>query len=118
MKKKGQRDNRNPIETLALFSLGLRDGSRDSVLGRARRGFNSPQVHHILKVLPYAIAAASGERSSDMSQGQDWKPVSFLLCLREKARAKVMTCHNCKIECNKFGRDRKGCQPVTRIGRS
>jgi hypothetical protein len=77
---KGQRSNRGPIETLAFFLLGVRDGSRDSFLERARRGFNSPHVQPILQILPASGSSHSRGMSSGMSRRQSWKlPVILAL---------------------------------------
>lgn len=78
LKTKGQRHNRLPIETLALFSLGVRDGSHSYQLEVARRGFDSPHVHLILEILPANGSNRSRGMSSDMSQGQGWKPAVIL----------------------------------------
>ena len=45
-----------------------------------------------------------------MSQGQGLETrLSFWLCWPEESKAK-MTCHNCHIECKRFGKDRTGHQ--------
>lgn len=77
-KIKGQRDNRNPIETLAFYVLGREGWSRDSVLARARRGFDSPHVQPNLEILPAYGCSRTRGMSSDMSQGQGWKPTVIL----------------------------------------
>jgi hypothetical protein len=78
MKAKSQRNNRVSIETLALFSSGVWDGSRDGLLGAARWGFDSPHVHSILEILPARGCTRTRGMSSVMGQGQGWKPAVIL----------------------------------------
>lgn len=78
MKTKGQRDNRVPIETLAFRIFGREGWSRSYQLEVARRGFDSPHVHHNLEVLPANGCTRLRGMSSDMSQGQGWKPAVIL----------------------------------------
>jgi hypothetical protein len=76
LKTKGQRSNRGPIETLALYSLGAWEGSRSCVLVAQSRGFNSPRLHS--KIFPACGCSRRRGLSSDVSQGQGWKPAVIL----------------------------------------
>ena len=60
-----------------LCFLGVRDGSRDCLLEAARRGFDSPHVQPV-RILPASGSSHSRGMSSDMSQGQGWKPAVIL----------------------------------------
>jgi len=77
IKNKGQRNNRIPIETLAFsYSVGAWEGSRWCGLAARSRGFESPRLH--VKFLPASGSSRLRGMSSDMSQGQGWKPAVIL----------------------------------------
>jgi hypothetical protein len=48
MKTQGQRNNRSPIETLALVFLGVSDGHRNCLLEAARSGVRIPPAPPIM----------------------------------------------------------------------
>ncbi len=84
MKNKGQRDNRNPIETLAHLYVRLPRWSVPIWMGFAA-GSNSPQPH------PYESAPANDCTrlrgiSSGMSQRQGWKPAVILALRPEESK--------------------------------
>ena len=60
-----------------LVSLGVRDGSHGRRLEAFRRGFDSPHVQPV-KFLPASGSSRPRGMSSDMSQGQGWKPAVIL----------------------------------------
>ena len=74
--KKGQQLNRK-IEALAITSVGAWEGSRSHALGVQSWGFNSPRLH-LERFLPASGSSRSRGMSSDMSQGQGWKPAVIL----------------------------------------
>ena len=84
MKTKGQRDNRNPIETLAVFSLGAWEGSRWCGLAAHSRGFESPRLH--LQILPASGCTRSRGTSSGMSRRQGSKPAVILALRPEESK--------------------------------
>jgi hypothetical protein len=84
MKTKGQRDNRNPIETLALFSVGAWEGSRRCGMAAHGRGFDSPRLHQ--QLLPASGCNRSRGMSSGMSRRQSWKPAVILALRPEESK--------------------------------
>lgn len=97
---------------LALYLVGLREGSRLGILGAPSRGA-APQVHKF-NALP--MAAAYQQNSSSGRSRKDGVPspaVIFALGPEEgkgeNDREKT-TCHDCRIGCQKFGKIRKGQQ--------
>src|SRR5713226_2301842 len=109
-KTKGQRAPSSAGAGL-LYTVGVWDGSRDGLLGAPRRGFDSPHVH----ILPRFFPADGCVRLWGMSSGVDrrhgWNgnPLSFWLLDPKKARVKI-TCLNCCLSANRFGKDHKGFQ--------
>lgn len=62
MKTKGHLRDIFEIELLAFLPVGLREGSRWSILGAHSWGFNSPQVHKF-DALPVAANYQQGSSS-------------------------------------------------------
>lgn len=66
--------------------LGVRDGSHGRRLEAFRRGFDSPHVQ-LGKFLPVSGSSRSRGMSSDMSQGQGWKPAVILALSRGESKS-------------------------------